>query len=48
MIDIKMNLELFNAVKVPLLLTSLVVLLIIIITAYFVSREVKNDIRCNA
>ena len=42
MIDIKMNLELFNAVKVPLLLTSLVVLLIIIITAYFVSREVKK------
>ncbi len=42
MIDIKMNLELFNAVKIPLLLTSLVVLLIIIITAYFVSREVKK------
>ena len=42
MIDIKMNYELFNAVKIPFIITCLIVLLIIIITIYFVSKEVKK------
>ena len=42
MIDVKMTSELFNNVKTPLLITIFVVLMIIIITAYFVPKEVKK------
>ena len=42
MIDFKMTNDLFNNVKIPLIITIFVVLMIIIITAYFVSKEVKK------
>ncbi len=42
MIDIKINMDLFNGVKVPFLITCVVVILIIIVTIYFVSKEVKK------
>ena len=42
MIDFKMTNDLFNNVKIPLVITIFVVLMIIIITAYFVSKEVKK------
>lgn len=42
MIDLKMTSELFNNIKVPFILTVLLVLLIIITTIYFVSKEVDK------
>jgi hypothetical protein len=42
MIDVKMTNELFSNVKTPLLITIFIVLLIIFITIYFVSKEVKK------
>ena len=42
MIEFKMTSDLFNSVKVPLLITVFVVVLIIAITIYFVSKEVKK------
>jgi hypothetical protein len=42
MIEIKMTSELFNAVKEPLLITTFIVISIIFVTAYFVSKEVKK------
>ncbi len=42
MIRFLMNEELFNEVKIPLLILGLVILLIIIVTCFFVRMEVKN------
>ena len=42
MIEIKMTSELFNTVKIPLLITTFVVIMIIFLAAYFVSKEVKK------
>ena len=42
MIDFKMTNDLFNNVKIPLVVTIFVVLMIIFITIYFVSKEVKK------
>ncbi len=42
MIDIKVTSELLNSVKVPFIIICLVILLIIGITIYFVSKEVKE------
>lgn len=42
MIDFKMTSDLFNYVKVPLFITIFVVILIILVTIFFVSKEVKK------
>ena len=42
MIDFKMTSDLFNSVKVPLFITIFVVVLIVLVTIYFVSKEVKK------
>ena len=42
MIDLKMTSELFSNIKVPFIITCLVIVLIILITIYFVSKEVEK------
>ena len=42
MIDFKMTSDLFNGVKIPFIITCLVILIIIVITMYFVSKEVNK------
>jgi hypothetical protein len=42
MIDFKMTSDLFNSVKVPLFITIFIIVLIVLVTIYFVSKEVKK------
>ena len=42
MIKFLVNEELYNEIKIPLLVLSLVIILIIIITCIFVRKEVKG------